>query len=713
MKSIRIALKLPVFIAAVALVSVIITTLVAYTQSSSQLVSAQTDKLTALRDTRADAITDYMAAIREDIILVATHPATAQAVDELQRGFDGMSKPTEDLHRAYIEKNPHPAGQKDALVSANDGSAYSDAHRMWHPWLRDLLKRRGYYDVFLVGPRGNVIYSVFKEPDFATNLETGPWKDSDLAKVFARLKAKPTSGSIAFTDFAAYAPSAGAPASFIATPLLDEDGRFSGALVYQMPIERINAVMQVSSGMGESGETYLVGSDRVMRSDSRFSKESTILRQKVDTPSVRAALDGRNGTEVVADYRGTPVLSSYERIEFEGVPFVVVAEIDEAEVLAPVRETRNHLMLGGLIILVVVGAAGYVFARSITNPLASMTRAMNTLAKGDLGVAIPAQDHTDELGDMAHAMGVFKENALEVERMKKQEEENKRLAEQKRRQEMLALADGFESSVREVVQGLSSAATEMNSQAASLSAVAEQAERQATAVAAATEEASANVQTVASGAEELSASISEISRQVTTASEVAAITSEKAHEAHQMVQGLAHASQRIGEVVTLITAIASQTNLLALNATIEAARAGDAGKGFAVVANEVKNLASQTAKATEEIGTQIATVQGETSKAVAAIEEIVQAVGQMNEVSGSIASAVEQQNAATQEIARNTQQAAAGTQEVSSNIQGVTEAATETGSAAGQVLEASAELSQQSERLREQVSAFIAKVRAG
>ncbi|MGC2856112.1 methyl-accepting chemotaxis protein [Novispirillum sp. DQ9] len=713
MKSIRIALKLPVFIAAVAVASVLITTVVAYTRSADQLVAAYSDKLTALRDTRAAAITDYLSAIREDLLLVAGHPATRRAVAELQGGFEALPDPVAALQKVYITDNPHPAGKKDALVAAPDGSAYSAAHAAWHPWFSDLQKRRGYYDVFLIGPRGNVLYSVFKEPDFATNLDTGTWKDSDLAAVFRRLKANPAAGTVAFTDFAAYAPSNGAPASFIATPVLGEGGAFAGALVFQMPIDRINQVMQVSAGMGTSGETYLVGRDLLMRSDSRFSKDSTILRQKADTAAVRAALDGRDGTQMATDYRGTPVLSSYQRIEFQGVPFAVVAEIDEAEVLAPVRATRTILAIAGLVILAVVAAGGFLFARSITRPLARMTVAMNTLAAGDLGVDIPAQDHTDELGDMAKAMEIFKENALEVERMKQREEENKRLAEEKRRQDMLALADGFEASVREVVQGLSSAATEMNSQAASLSAVADQAERQATAVAAATEQASANVQTVAAGTEELSASIAEISRQVATASEVAQITAEKADEASRMVRGLAQASQRIGEVVTLITDIASQTNLLALNATIEAARAGEAGKGFAVVANEVKNLASQTAKATDEIGHQIGAVQTATDNAVAAIEEIVQAVGQMNEVSGSIASAVEQQNAATQEIANNTQQAAAGTQDVSNNIQGVTQAATETGSAASQVLEASGELSRQSERLREEVASFIARVRAG
>jgi methyl-accepting chemotaxis protein len=274
------------------------------------------------------------------------------------------------------------------------------------------------------------------------------------------------------------------------------------------------------------------------------------------------------------------------------------------------------------------------------------------------------------------------------------------------------LADDFETNVKAVVESVSASAAEMQGTANSMSSTAEETSRQAVAVAAASEQASANVQTVASSAEELSSSIEEISRQVMQSSKIAEDAVDEAKKADEKVQGLAEAAQKIGDVVNLINNIASQTNLLALNATIEAARAGEAGKGFAVVASEVKSLATQTAKATEEIGDQIGAIQTATSDAVTAIKGISATITQISEISTAIAGAVEEQGAATREIAGSVQQAAAGTQEVSSNISGVTQAATETGSGAVQVLEAASQLSTQSEDLRRQVDAFLIAVRA-
>ena len=274
------------------------------------------------------------------------------------------------------------------------------------------------------------------------------------------------------------------------------------------------------------------------------------------------------------------------------------------------------------------------------------------------------------------------------------------------------LAKNFEGSVKGIVDTVSSAATELQSSAQSMSATAEETSRQSTAVAAASEEASTNVQTVASATEELSASVAEISRQVTQSTQIAAKAVADAQATNRTVENLDAAAKKIGEVVQLISDIASQTNLLALIATIEAARAGEAGKGFAVVASEGKSLANQTARATEDIGAQIRAIQSEVGQSVTAIKGIGATIQEISEISTAIATAVEEQGAATQEIARNVQQAAAGTQEVSTNITGVTQAAGETGQAAGQVLSAAEELGRQSNVLQKQVDQFIASIRA-
>ncbi|WP_242480665.1 HAMP domain-containing methyl-accepting chemotaxis protein [Rhodovibrio sodomensis] len=276
----------------------------------------------------------------------------------------------------------------------------------------------------------------------------------------------------------------------------------------------------------------------------------------------------------------------------------------------------------------------------------------------------------------------------------------------------MKLAENFETQVMGVVDAVSSAATEMQTSAQSLSATSEQTSQQAQAVSAAAEEASSNVQTVSSASEELASSIKEISRQVSESSRISAEASDQAQRTNRQVEGLKAAADKIGAVVQIISDIAEQTNLLALNATIEAARAGDAGKGFAVVANEVKSLANQTAKATDEIRTQIGEIQSETGAAVDAIQGISTTIERINEIAQSVASAVEQQGAATQEIARNVQEASQGTQEVTRNISGVSEAASASGAGSNQVLSAASELSTQSERLRGEVNGFLQEIRS-
>ena len=385
--------------------------------------------------------------------------------------------------------------------------------------------------------------------------------------------------------------------------------------------------------------------------------------------------------------------------------------MDNSEYVTSLDRARQLAISMALFGLSIAAAAGLLIARGISRPILAITAAMRDLAHGKLEFELPVHQRQDEVGEMAQAVAVFKDNAVRMQKMQADQAEAKAHSEQEKRRAFAGLADSFEASVRGVVERVSAAATEMQATAQSMSAIVEQSRQQTLTVSTASEQASDNVQTVAAAAEDLSSSLVEIGRRLTHASTVVGKAANDGQQSNNRVQSLA-AAQKIGEVVSLINQIASQTNLLALNATIEAARAGEAGRGFAVVASEVKTLATQTAKATEEIRGQIAAVQSETTAAVEGIQSICTTIQQVDEISAAIAAAVEQQGSATQEIARNVQQAAARTGEVSRNISGVTTGIGATGDAAQEVLSSAAELAQQSSKLRSEVDRFLVHIRA-
>jgi methyl-accepting chemotaxis protein len=375
---------------------------------------------------------------------------------------------------------------------------------------------------------------------------------------------------------------------------------------------------------------------------------------------------------------------------------------------------RNQLLLQLALLLAALAlAAGGMLAvsRRVIRPLHTIQDAMAKVAGGDLAVEVPYIDRQDEIGALARALGTFKENATEKVRIEADQRDRHAQADV-RQQAVAQHIAGFESQMQEALAALAQAATQMRSTSDGLSSTAAKTNDQVKAAASASDDATSNVQTVAAASEEMSASVAEISRQVAHAATIAGRAVDETKQTDGTVQGLAEAAQKIGEVVKLINDIASQTNLLALNATIEAARAGEAGKGFAVVASEVKSLANQTAKATEDISAQIASIQSVTKDAVDAIKRIGGTISEVSTVATSIASAVEEQGAATQEITRNTQQAASRTRDVSENIVGVTAGADATGAAAQGVKSAAETLGQRADQLRGQVNDFLAKIRA-
>lgn len=647
---------------------------------------------------------------------------SANALDRLNR----VSESGKILQAIYIGKNANPLGSKHLLDRAGGDAGYHDVHKEYHSSIRHFLEAFGYYDIFLVTLDGDIVYSVFKELDYGTNLLTGPYANSGLAEAFNQARTM-SPGQSAMIDFKPYYPSYESAASFMASPIDDHRGGVAGVLVFQMPVDRINDMMTfsgrwASAGLGNSGETYLVGDDKYMRSQPRFllenkagylnmlseagyssaersaieAKESAIGLQKLETSGTLAALSGQTGVDTFIDYRGVEVMSAYTPIELFGHRWALMSEIDKDEALKDVATLRESMLMSLLTICIglvfVAAIAAYLLGSSISKPVQAMIdRIIQISDNKDLTLRLPDQgkDEMSSLGrslnglfgllqnimaDFASAANVLNKSAQDISK------------------------DMSESSVVTAEQSTQadSVSTAVNEMAASVQEVAQFA---------------GSASTTVQQAEDLSMTSSKVGEELGT--EMGQLLEQMA-QATSSIERLSKESESIGEVLDVIQSIAEQTNLLALNAAIEAARAGEQGRGFAVVADEVRSLASRTQASTEEIRTKIEALQKETREAVgyidvanqsvtkgtkrvedngAMLQQMTEMIININEMSTQIATAAEEQSSVTEEISGSITAIADSAVQVSEKTQSIDEVV-------GQLSEQSVELHQKVDQFK-------------
>jgi methyl-accepting chemotaxis protein len=711
--NIKISKKLPMFMVGLAIANVALTVALGIWLSYRDVLLAAEKSNLVITEAKKDELEKYLDSISQDLRLHADNGFTVNAVRELSQSWAQIpGNKTEYLHRAYLNNVTTPQ-ERVNTIKGRDGSLYSEVHAQYHPYFKSLLEKRGYYDVFLFDRRGNLIYSVLKELDYATNMYSGPWKNTDLANAF-KAAIDGSKDQMHFFDFKPYEPSYGAPASFTSTPIFD-NGQKIGVLAFQMPVDEINKRMTLIEGEAEGTMHYLIGRDGLLRNNphSDSANNDVILKEAINAQQVQEAYAKYDsGAAKIATFGvDGDSLYAYDIIDFMGTQWVIKIDVPKITVIRSLINSQSFVIAANLVILFVIAIISIYVARQLSKPLSRQADVMKPLANGDFTAEVPDQKRGDEIGDIARAVQQFKENGLRMKEMEADAEMQKAEAERQKKESQKKLADDFDARVGSVIRTLSESADSMSSTAQQMKTASEQTSELSSTVASAATEADSNVQTVAAASEELSASSAEIARQIDSVAKKSSEAARDAQETSESVNELNVLADSIGEVVGTIKDIAEQTNLLALNATIEAARAGEAGKGFAVVADEVKKLANETGTKTEEIGERVNRIQEAIRNSVTAMDKIIANVSEIDHATTTVATAVEEQNAATAEIGRNVAEASTGTQQVSQSIIQVQQNAAESGEAANIVLNSSVELKKQSDILKSEVNAFLSDIR--
>lgn len=649
LKNFKLGPKLLVSFLVVSLLPLTITGITSSITAKTALNKSAFDKLQSVKQTKKDQIESYFKKVFSDLETLTLSQDAYYLYEKFEMYVNLNSISETDKFLTSTEGTEHGS----AFDKGYEDIATGDARNFTRMW-----KEGGYADIYFISaPWGHVQYSAARKGDLAANLVHGPLKSSPLAKIWnAAINEKKQ----VYLDFRPYGPDNNRPCAFVGYPLFEEEEFLRGVVVFRIWADHINQIMAERSGMGDTGESFLVGPDHLMRSDTRFAPDRYSVagafanpdKGKMETEAVLAALEGKSDTLVASNYLGRKVLTSYSPLEIAGQRWALVTEIDTKEAFSVVSKLQWLMVSVAIICTVAIVLVALFITRSITKPIVRGVDFAKTMAGGDFSQTLDI-DSKDEVGilakalnDMTHSVGsMFKEVISGVDTM-----------------------TGASSELTEIAHMMSGSAEKTSMKSDSVSSSSEEMSGNLNSVAAAMEQATANLTIVATSSEEMSNTISEIASNSERARSITAEAVTQAKDASGTVGELGVSAQEIGKVTETITEISEQTNLLALNATIEAARAGEAGKGFAVVANEIKELAKQTADATQDIKRQVGGIQSSSDGVVGAIQTVSSVIDEINQIVSTIATAVEEQSVATQEIAQNVTHASQGIGEVNQNV---------------------------------------------
>lgn len=707
--------RLPVALVGLGLVSATVMGWIGWSGAKKGLEASAINSLSLAAQSRRTALELVADRLRVDTVNLAGHKLIMDSIGDLTETLLATPERLDESIR-FFAAAATPEERK-AQDGASSGSMYGLRHSKMHPVALSVLDQGHYEDILLLDSEGHIVYTALKGAEFGRTIGTPETADTGLDAIYAAMKSA-GNRDVTFKDFVSSRLAGGNPVAFIGTPILrrsnvamdraQEEVR-GGYAVIRLGPSTLDRVLGARHGLGETGQTFAVGPDGLMRTNAPLAGAPTAGK-----PAAIMGVAGP-GTDGAPALRpgGAEHIAAQTEIEFLGAPWRIYADQSTAEALATISDISRLLAIAGLVIIGFQILIGWLVARGIVRPIGALTRALQALAGGDATATIVGKERHDEIGDIARAVDAIRAyTAAEAERRTEAAEAERIEREAQRRDMTSRLAQEFEDRVGTVVKSVTTAAQDLETSALEMARLAQDSKSSSLTVATASGTASHEVQSVAAASEQLTASIREVSSLTTRSGSIASDADQHAKSTHEIVESLAEKASKIQSVVDMIKAIAEQTNLLALNATIEAARAGEAGKGFAVVASEVKALAGQTAKATEEIAGQINAVSQEVGNAVGAVTSIRSVVTDIGQAVIAISAAIEEQTAATGEIAKSANSAASETATVSETIAKVSDAIISTDAAAGTVVERARTLGREAADLNRSLRQFLDRLLA-